>query len=169
MIKTVIDQLYTEWLLNIECTMFPMVAHTGSVTHETLNWAATGLSQTEIKMAWNHAVLTPRILRLPQDSGSNDSDKLWKVNDWISWPGHMLSQLIPVSSFKRRQQQQQQKTKSPWTNRKVEQLTWGYSRLHRSWWVIINGSHDRLWCRSKQPRSAEWQAVWVMRLANQLS
>lgn len=83
--------------------MFPMVAHTGRVTHETLNWAATGLSQTEIKMAWNHAVLTPRILRLPQDSGSNDSDKLWKVNDWISWPGHMLSQLIPVSSFKRRQ------------------------------------------------------------------
>lgn len=93
--------------------MFPMVAHTGSVTHETLNWAATGLSQTEIKMAWNHAVLTPRILRLPQDSGSNDSDKLWKVNDWISWPGHMLSQLIPVSSFKRRQQQQQKKTKKP--------------------------------------------------------
>lgn len=112
MIKTVIDQLYTEWLLNIECTMFPMVAHTGSVTHETLNWAATGLSQTEIKMAWNHAVLTPRILRLPQDSGSNDSDKLWKVNDWISWPGHMLSQLIPVSSFKRRQQQQQKKQKA---------------------------------------------------------
>lgn len=69
MIKTVIDQLYTEWLLNIECTMFPMVAHTGSVTHETLNWAATGLSQTEIKMAWNHAVLLPESCDFPRIQG----------------------------------------------------------------------------------------------------